>query len=165
MNFVGGTYPEKEVEADYPASCRNGLSDYWIGATQWGTTKLVKLPDPPLNLLEVTAETNAEKITFEWDTPATAGWTLSDFYESDTTPSAGFDGGADITHFSIYYYELTQITYSRLDRQTSTAKYLATQDLKTFMSLTRGSSYKVALTSSNSLGESTTQSEVTILQA
>jgi len=71
-------------------------------------------------------------------------------------PSTGFDGVADITHFSIYYYELSQITYSRLDRQTFEAEYLATNDLKTFMELTKGSSYKVALTSSNSLGESTT---------
>jgi len=51
---------------------------------------------------------------------------------------------------------MTQGSYSRLDRQVDQATYFANLTTETKSELTKGSTYKIALTSSNSLGESTT---------
>jgi hypothetical protein len=116
----------------------------------------------------VTAKTDMNKITFNWDYPLTpTDFTLTKFYTDSVLPSV-FDGGSPITHYSIYYYDMTQGSFSRLDRQSSVPSFLASAvgvKSETSVVLTKGSSYKIALTSSNSLGESKTETKTTILQA
>jgi hypothetical protein len=109
-----------------------------------------------------------KKITFDWDYPLTpTDFSFTQYYIDSVAPTV-FDGGSPITHYSIYYYDMTQGSFSRLDRQSSVPSFLASAvgvKMETSVALTKGSSYQIALTSSNSLGESKTETKTTILQA
>jgi hypothetical protein len=163
-NYLGGIYPDQITTTVSPVDCSTISDSEYLGTTVYGDIILMKLPDPPINLVEVVAETDETKMTFEWEYPEDDTWSLSDFYASVREPTA-YDGGSPITHFSIYHYDLTQLSTSRLDRVEDEATYLATEATKTKLLLTKGSKYKIALTSSNLLGESETETTVEILQA
>jgi len=135
-NYLGGVYPEMLTRVNVVPDCST-QTDTYLGATEWDTLVLVKLPDPPISLAEVSDETDETKMSFEWEYPEDDTWELADFYASGTEPS-NTDGGSPITHYSIYYYDLTQTEHSRLDRQTEVVEYLASDPTKTSISLTKG---------------------------
>jgi len=81
-NYLGGIWPGDEVQASVAADCNSVDDVKYLGATAWGDLKLIKLPDPPMTLAEVTASTDENKMTYSWSYPEDNTWSLSNYYSS-----------------------------------------------------------------------------------